>query len=128
MDTTSYAYDSLNLVTSGFTGHIRQNTLIRHELMVSYLKVEWHHDLPDDPVWLFSELDGERYEVRKVEVYRDGTRTFADSTRHSGTTMLGEIPAQASQGLSREFISWTPLAFSPPDASLQACAMIHAWT
>lgn len=61
--------------------------------MVSYLKVRWHHELPEEPVWLFSELDDERYEVRKVELYRDGTGTFADASRHSGSTMLGEIPA-----------------------------------
>lgn len=61
--------------------------------MARYLKVQWHHELPDEPVWLFSELDDERYEVRKVELFRDGTRTYADASRHSGSTMLGEIPA-----------------------------------
>jgi hypothetical protein len=56
--------------------------------MTGYLKVRWHHELPDEPVWLFSELDDERYEVRKVEVYRNGTRTYADAERRSGTSML----------------------------------------
>lgn len=61
--------------------------------MSSFLKVVWHHSHPDEPVWLYSELDGERYEVRKVEVYRDGRRGFADQARSVGGSMLGEIPA-----------------------------------
>jgi hypothetical protein len=60
--------------------------------MGRFLRVEWHHDFSDEPVWLYSELDGERYEVRKVEVYRDGRRSFADSDRSVGGSVLGEIP------------------------------------
>lgn len=63
--------------------------------MSSFLKVVWHHNYPDEPVWLYSELDGERYEVRKVEVYRDDRRGFADQGRSVGGSMLGEIPAPA---------------------------------
>ncbi|MEU7306276.1 hypothetical protein AB0950_38835 [Streptomyces sp. NPDC007189] len=61
--------------------------------MSSFLKVVWHHSHPDEPVLLYSELDSERYEVRKVEVYRDGRRGFADQSRSVGGSMLGEIPA-----------------------------------
>lgn len=59
---------------------------------MGYLKVVWVHDLPDEPVWLYSELDEARFEVRKVEVYRDGRRGFADRTRSVGGSMLGEMP------------------------------------
>lgn len=57
--------------------------------MPRYQKVLWRHDLPDEPVELYSEIDA-GYEVRKVEVYRDGRHDFADSSHSSGTTMLGE--------------------------------------
>lgn len=60
--------------------------------MITYLKVEWHHDFPDEPVLLYSELDDERYETRKVEIFRDGRQTFASMEEFSGRTMLGEIP------------------------------------
>lgn len=66
----------------------------------TYLKVVWHHDFPDEPVVLFSELDDERYETRKVEVFRDGHRTFASLQGFSGSTMLGEIPAPSIEELS----------------------------
>jgi len=38
----------------------------------SYMRVEWHHDDPAEPVVIYTELDGRRYEVRKVEQYSDG--------------------------------------------------------
>ncbi|MEV8389977.1 MULTISPECIES: DUF6881 domain-containing protein [unclassified Streptomyces] len=55
-----------------------------------YLKVLWCHELPDEPVELYSELNDAGYEIRKVEIYRDGRRDFADGESFSGTTMLGE--------------------------------------
>lgn len=82
--------------------------------MVAYLKVQWHHELPDEPVWLFSELDDERYEVRKVELFRDGSRTYADASRHSGSTMLGEIPTPSIAEFS-ELEEFTALEIEPSE-------------
>lgn len=42
--------------------------------MPTYFACQWHHDLPDQPVLLYEELDEQRYETRKVEEYRDGRR------------------------------------------------------
>ena len=60
--------------------------------MKRYLYVEWKHAHPDEPTRLYSELDGERYEVRKVELYADGRRDFADANEEFGGTRLGELP------------------------------------
>lgn len=79
--------------------------------MVDYLKVEWHHEFPDEPVLLYSELDDERYEVRKVEVYRNGTRTFANADSHSGTSMLGEVPAPSMEQFA-ELVEFTAVEIS----------------
>ena len=38
---------------------------------------------------LYSEIDA-GFEVRKVEVYRDGRHDYADGSRSAGTTLLGE--------------------------------------
>jgi hypothetical protein len=59
---------------------------------MTYILVIWHHDHPDDPVELYSELDDERFEVRKVECFRDGRSYFADAAGHSGNTRLGLVP------------------------------------
>jgi hypothetical protein len=52
-------------------------------------KVFWHHDFPDEPVVLYSEIDA-GLEVRKVEVYRDGRHDYADGSQSTETTLLGE--------------------------------------
>jgi len=50
----------------------------------SYIRVRWLHNHPDDPVELWSELDSERFEIRKVEVWHDGRVGFASRDRELG--------------------------------------------
>ena len=57
-----------------------------------YIRVAWDHDEPDDPITLFSEIDAEAWEVRKVEVFRDGRMGFADASESSESTRLGVVP------------------------------------
>lgn len=57
-----------------------------------YIKVIWHHKDPDIPVLLYSELNSEGYETRKVEIYADGHRGFADPNEELGSTYLGTAP------------------------------------
>ncbi len=59
---------------------------------MTYILVIWHHENPDEPVELYSELDDDRFEVRKVECFRDGRSYFADASGHSGNTALGTVP------------------------------------
>lgn len=59
---------------------------------MQYIAVKWLHDGAEEPVLLFHELDDEGWEVRKVEVFRDGVAHFADSNQQSGPTELGLLP------------------------------------
>ena len=59
---------------------------------MEYIDVLWHHSFPDEPVRLVSELDAERYEVRKLEFFADGHVDFADADQCSGGTWLGQEP------------------------------------
>lgn len=59
---------------------------------MTYLKVTWKHSKPGYPVVLYSELNERRWEVRKVEVFRDGRRGYANSGETAGPTRLGETP------------------------------------
>lgn len=36
---------------------------------MTYLKVYWKHSFPDEPAIIYSELNENREEIRKVEVY-----------------------------------------------------------
>ena len=38
----------------------------------TYLAAEWMHELEDQPRFLYSELHVDRYEMRRVEAFRDG--------------------------------------------------------
>ena len=57
-----------------------------------YIKVEWHHESALYPVLLYSELDDQRWECRKVEQFADGRSQFASADAHTGDTRLGEAP------------------------------------
>jgi hypothetical protein len=59
---------------------------------MDYLKVRWIHENQNDPVLLMSELDTDRYEVRKVEMFVDGRLGFASADQSSDETVLGETP------------------------------------
>ena len=45
--------------------------------------------LPDTPKLLYSELNSDLWEIRKVEVYADGRMDFADHEERAGSTKLG---------------------------------------
>lgn len=59
------------------------------------LRVTWIHRHDDDPVELLSEIDGDRREVRKVEVFGDGSMGFAGPDEAVGSTMLSVVPLPA---------------------------------
>lgn len=57
-----------------------------------YIRVHWFHDHPTEPVELYSELDDESWEVRKVYVFADGRAEYAGPDGGNGETLLGEAP------------------------------------
>jgi hypothetical protein len=59
---------------------------------VKYIKVKWLHASPDHPMLLYSEINPELWEVRKVEAYADGRMDFADRENCSGNTILSIEP------------------------------------
>jgi len=57
-----------------------------------YVKTIWNHELDDEPVHYFSELDEDGYEVRKVQLFRDGRSEWADTDHETASVGLSEIP------------------------------------
>ncbi len=57
-----------------------------------YIKVDWQHDVAGDPVTIFSELDEQLWEHRKIEVFRDGRLGYADKDEEVGGSILGIEP------------------------------------
>jgi hypothetical protein len=56
-----------------------------------YIRVRWQHQNPDEPVDVWSELDAERFETRKLEICRDCRIGYASPDEESGGTRLGEV-------------------------------------
>lgn len=75
---------------------------------MTYIKVSWNHDDPSYPVLLFSELDADRKEMRKVEVFMDGSLAWADSSQSKGCE-LGEaaVPSIDEIGQDPQFTPMT---------------------
>ncbi len=59
---------------------------------MKYIMVRWVHSHPDEPIWIFSEVTDDLWELRKVEIYVDGTKGYADQIEETGTTQLGVEP------------------------------------
>ena len=79
---------------------------MKNEIALHYVFVEWLHDMLNEPVHLYYELDADRYEHRKVEVCRDGTL-------HS---------ASAAHGQDSTFLAWEP---HPPLSEIEANSDFH---
>ncbi len=59
---------------------------------MKHFKVIWKHSFPDEPVVIFCEIDDSRYEVRKIEIYANGTKGFALGEFSVNGTELGLFP------------------------------------
>ncbi|GIH19457.1 DUF6881 domain-containing protein [Rugosimonospora africana] len=57
---------------------------------MKYIKVLWHHDCPEDPIELYSEVGDDGWEVRKIELYRDGRYGRASSEGSTASTGLSD--------------------------------------
>jgi hypothetical protein len=70
--------------------------------VVWYLRVHWRHDFPDEPVFLYSEVGEDGYEIRKDQSFRDGRLDWADESRETSLTGLGELPIGKVQEIAAE--------------------------
>ena len=60
---------------------------------MKYVRLKWNHSNPDEPVWIFSELNEEGREVRKIECFRNGFCDVATALgSSSGSTALMTLP------------------------------------
>ncbi len=80
----------------------------------TYMRVRWLHSDPDDPTALWSELDSERWETRKLEYFSDGRVGYASADEQTGDTWLGTEPVP-----SLDEIAADP-EFQPEEVSKEA--------
>jgi hypothetical protein len=59
---------------------------------MTYIRVFWHHAFPDEPIVLYSEIDENLWEPRKVYVFRDGRFGYASDTEETNSVWLSIEP------------------------------------
>jgi hypothetical protein len=69
---------------------------------MKYIKVRWIHSDPDEPVWLYSELNDDMWEIRSIEIFPDGTKGFADDAEAVGTTKLSIEPLPSLKDIASD--------------------------
>jgi hypothetical protein len=73
---------------------------------MEYLKVEWAYDINDEPSVLYSELDHNRNEWRKIEIYKNGSTGYTDgNAEYLGTRLsTGPLPTLQEIAADPEFL------------------------
>jgi hypothetical protein len=69
---------------------------------MTYLKVTWSTARAHQPVLIYSELDPERWELRKVEIFRDGRVLYADSEIECGGRGLSTEPLPSLEQIAAD--------------------------
>lgn len=67
---------------------------------MKYIRVKWKHSFECEPVYLYSELDDNSWELRKVEVYADGRYDFAGEGESMGDARLSTEPIPSLEEIS----------------------------
>jgi hypothetical protein len=69
---------------------------------MKYIRLKWNHTNPDEPVWIFSEVDDAGKEIRKIECFHNGFCDVANDVVRSGTAALTTLPLPPLSVLTRD--------------------------
>ncbi len=58
---------------------------------MNYILLKWFHNFKNEPYLIYSEIDNQRYEVRKIEVYKNGTIHKCDKKMTNSLIELGDV-------------------------------------
>lgn len=76
-----------------------------------YQVCEWHHGFENEPIRIWTEIEADGWEIRKVEIYRDGSVDIAAVVDQllfeTGNSVLSEapIPSMAEVNSGRQFVA-----------------------
>ncbi|WP_062260099.1 DUF6881 domain-containing protein [Endozoicomonas arenosclerae] len=70
--------------------------------MASYIYSKWHNSPSGLPVEFYSELNNDRFETRKIEIFKDGSIGYASSSESTKSTKLGIAPVPSLEEISKQ--------------------------
>jgi hypothetical protein len=82
---------------------------------MKYIRLKWNHTNPDEPVWIFSEVDSNGKEVRKIECFPNGFCDVANATVSSGSARLMTLPLPDLRQLARRDPEFIPVEITPQE-------------
>lgn len=69
---------------------------------MEFIRVDWLHDNNDEPCSIFCEIDDNRLEIRKVEVYKDGKMGYATQDKEVNNTFLSYEPTPSLDQIAND--------------------------
>ena len=67
-----------------------------------YLYIKWIHKEPGNPVHLYSEIGDDDYEVRRVELWANGRKGYANADEEVGGTALSIMPVPSLKDIAAQ--------------------------
>jgi len=74
--------------------------MVKINKIMKYYKIQWIHLFNDEPITIYSEVDKDMYETRKIEIYKDGKIGYAYEKIEFQGAGLSETPFPPLQELN----------------------------
>jgi len=69
---------------------------------MKYLKVRWLHNIKEDPVIFYYELDNFDNEIKKIEIYVDGSVGYADDKFQLNGSIISECKISTFDEIAKQ--------------------------
>lgn len=60
---------------------------------MKYIKIHWIHNFDNEPEYIYSEIDNQGYETRKIEIYKNGYYIIYSESINSDRLTEGKYPS-----------------------------------
>jgi len=79
---------------------------------MKYIKIHWNHSFIDEPELIYSKINGERYEVKKVEIFKNGNYIIYSKDVNSDRLAEGKYPQLEELNFKEELESMQAIEIS----------------
>ena len=87
---------AFNTTEAGASAERSHNLLSRYGepgIIMKYIKIHWIHNFKEEPEFIYSKIDKEGYEVKKVEIFKNGHYIIYSENNNSDRLAEGIYPS-----------------------------------
>jgi coenzyme F420-reducing hydrogenase delta subunit len=81
-------------------------------IVMKYIKIHWIHNFKDDPEFIYSAIDESGYEIKKVEIFKNGDCIIYSENINSDRLAEGMYPLLEELNFKEEFESMQTIEIS----------------